>query len=294
MTVLRKVTNTPQTVATAANELATIPDSMKPVGNTFTAFQDTANPDISTINFILNTKLSGGNQTPGVHSTPGNFDTNWISPSDQCDGKMVYSSFCFLETIILRPFYESYAQGTQDQVTKCLSVSSSPNPWGSAKAVAASGDGLHFTTFDQTGTNDDYTNSYDVTWGSTPTGASIKFSGTIYVKKTMTRDMVTCNAVAWRSSTLKWSSSIDLNYGFDKEKNKPSITTVGPQITIDSSTPNSWQNTCAKGWGTIGEIFGSVLDFFTACKELLLHVFIIFANIANSSPGWRLPCEPFC
>ena len=276
LTVSRKVTNTPQTIATPANELDTIPDSMKPVGNTFNVFQDTVNPDISTINFILNTKLSGGNQPPGVHSTPGNFDTNWISPSDQCDGKMVYSLFCFLETIILRPFYESYAQGTQDQVRKCLSISSSPNPWESAKSALASGDGLYFNAFNQTGTNDDYTNSYEVTWSSTPTGASIKFSGTIFVKKTMVKDMLLCTAVAWKSSTLKWSGIIDLNYGFDKEQDKPSITTVGPLINIDSSTPGEWQNTCAQGWGTIGEIFGTFLDFFTACKDLLMHTSIIF------------------
>lgn len=242
---------------------------MKPVGNTFNVFQDTANPGTSTINFILNTKLSGGNNTTGMHSTPGNFDTNWISPSDQCDGKMIYSTFCFLETIVLKPFYESYAQNTQDQVTQCLSISNSPNSWDSAKSVAASGEGLHFNAFNQTGTNDDYTNSYDVTWSPTPTGASIKLSGTIYIKKTMTKDMLFCTAAAWRSNTLNWSSTINLDYGYDKEKDKPSITTVGPQIKIDGNSSDSGKNDCAAAWGTIGQIFGEFLDFFTACENYI-------------------------
>ena len=267
MTGLHTVTNTPQTVATPANQLDTIPDSMKPVGNTFTVFQDTANPAISTINFILNTKLSGGQNTPGVHSTPGNFDTNWISPSDQCDGKMIYSTFCFLETIILKPFYESYAQGTQNQVTQCLSISKTPNSWDSVKPTAATGSPLHFTAFNRTGTDDDYTNSYDVSWNSTPTGASINFNGTIYLKKTMSRDMLFCTAVAWKSNTLEWSSTINLNYDYDKEKDKPSITTTGPQIRINSSKSDSGKNSCADAWGTIGDIFGSFLDFFTGCKD---------------------------
>lgn len=240
---------------------------MKPVGNTFNVFQDTVNSDISTINFVLNTKLSGGNITPGTHSTPGNFDTNWISASDQCDGKMIYSTFCFLETIILRPFYQSYAQSTQDQVTQCLSISSSPNTWDSAMSVATSGDGMHFNAFNQTGTNDDYTNSYDVTWSPTVVGCVINLSGTIYIKKTMTKDMLFCTAVAWKSITLQWSSTISLNYGYDKEKDKPSITTVGPQIKIVNSSTDSGKNSCADAWGTIGDIFGSFLDFFTACKD---------------------------
>lgn len=240
---------------------------MKPVGNTFNVFQDAANPNMSTINFILNTKLSGGNNTPGMHSTPGNFDSNWISWGEQCDGKMIYSTFCFLETIVLKPFYDSYAQSTQDQVTQCLSISQSPNSWASAKSVLADGEWLHFNAFNQTGTNDDYTNSYDVNWIPTPTGASIHLSGTIYIKKTMTKDMPFCTAVAWRSNTLKWSSTINLDYGYDKDKDKPSITTVGPQIKIDSNTSDSGKNSCAANWGTIGQIFGEFLDFFSACED---------------------------
>jgi len=79
--------------------------------------------------------------------------------------------------------------------------------------------------------------------------------------------MFVCTAVAWKSTTLKWSSTINLNYGYDKEKDKPSITTVGPQIKIDSSSSDSGKNSCADAWGTIGEIFGTFLDFFTAFQD---------------------------
>lgn len=210
---MRIVTSTPQTIATATNQLKTIPDSMKPVGNTFTVFQDTVNPNISTINFILNTKLSEGSHSAGVQSTPGVFDTNWISPTDQCDGKMIYSSFCFLETVILKPFYDTYSQGTQQQVTKGLSISPNPNSWKVAKSDAVSGNGLHFNAFNQTGTDDDYTNSYDVTWESTSAGALINLGGSIHIKKTMSKTMPFCTAIAWKDSTITWSSTINLNYG---------------------------------------------------------------------------------
>ncbi|KAF2837356.1 hypothetical protein M501DRAFT_978492 [Patellaria atrata CBS 101060] len=259
------VKSSPQTIPTDSNQLNTIPDTMKPVGNTFSVFYDGGNPDISTINFCMNTKLSAGALGPGTHSTPGIFDSNWMSPSDQADGKMIYSSFCFLESTILKPFYNQYSRNTQDEVRKNLSIAQDPNSYESAKAITSTG--FTFTTFNQTGTDDDYTNTFDVQWVSKPTGASIYLSGKIYIKKTMSKNMGFSTAVAWKDFTTTWSSSIDLNYGYDKITDKANITTSGPQIITNGTTSNEWQNDTAKFWGTLGEIFGTFLDLFTAFQD---------------------------
>ena len=231
---------------------------MKPVGNTFTVFEDPTNPDMSTVNFIHNTKLSGGKHGSGIQeTTPGTFDTNWIAADEQCNGKMVYSGFCFLETIILEPFYNAFAQSTQDQVRQCLTLPSAPNSYWQARSTPENGSGLHFEAFSQTGTNDDYTNNYDV----------ISINGTLYIKKTMSKDMLVCTAVAWKSNTVNWSTTINIQYGYDKVEDKPSITVSNPQVRITGTSSNSDKNGCADKWGTIGEIFGSFLDFFTAFQD---------------------------
>ena len=88
---------------------ADVPDSLKPIGQTFTVYKDPILNCISNANFILNTKGGQGHNTSGIHPTPGIFDDNWLDASEQCDGKMIYSNFCLLETLILRPFYINYA-----------------------------------------------------------------------------------------------------------------------------------------------------------------------------------------
>lgn len=80
--------------------------SLSPVGCTFSLFYDETNHDRSTVNFIFNTKAyPTGDPHPstGVNKYPGTFAQSLLSPTDQCDGKIIYSPRSFLESMILRP-----------------------------------------------------------------------------------------------------------------------------------------------------------------------------------------------
>ncbi|KAJ6113507.1 hypothetical protein N7523_006824 [Penicillium sp. IBT 18751x] len=267
------VTQTPQTLNPAD---AQISDSMKPVGCTFTLYKDD-DPNKSTVNFILNTKLSGGKNGPGMHSTPGNFDYNPIATTEQCDGKMIYSSFCLLESVILKNFYQTYADQTHSLVKDHLTLSSN-NDYDTAKIIKkdANGNqtGLSYKVYYTSGTDDDFQNSFDVHWSPTSTGVLIDLLGSIHIKKTNNTDVGAGNtATSWVSMDQNWSSTITLDCTIDSATNKPTIKASTPVITITSSNNDQYQNGWAKFLGGLGIVLGGLLDAITAGKFNLENTF---------------------
>ncbi|KAJ5676526.1 uncharacterized protein N7477_002159 [Penicillium maclennaniae] len=269
------VTQTPQTVNPAD---AQISDSMKPVGCTFTLYKDD-DPNKSTVNFILNTKLSGGKNGPGKHSTPGNFDYNPIATTEQCDGKMIYSSFCLLESVILKNFYQTYADQTHSLVKDHLTLSSNNDyDYDKAKIIKkdANGNqiGLSYKVYYTSGTDDDFQNSFDVHWSPTSTGVLIDLLGSIHIKKTNNTDVGAGNtATSWVSMDQTWSSTITLDCTIDSATNKPTIKASTPVITITSSNNDNYQNGWAKFLGGLGIVLGGLLDAITAGKFNLENTF---------------------
>ena len=86
-----------------------VPDALKPTGTTFTLYHDPVNANLSNLNFVLATKGGHGK----IVGTPGNFDSNWIAPTEQCDAKMIYSHSCLVEKFILRPFFDQLRSGVR-------------------------------------------------------------------------------------------------------------------------------------------------------------------------------------
>ena len=95
-----------------------VPDSLRPVGTTYTMYYDPKYPDLSNLNFVLATK--GGHRS--IAGTPGNFDTNWISPTDQCDAKMIYSHSCLIEQFFLQPFFDQLRTGVYAQIKDQIDI----------------------------------------------------------------------------------------------------------------------------------------------------------------------------
>ncbi|KAK5451905.1 hypothetical protein LTS15_007628 [Exophiala xenobiotica] len=258
------LTQTPQTV----NPDKDVPPSLRPVGNTFSVYHDPDNIERSTLNFCMNTMLSGGQLGAGTHASPGIFDSNWIDKTEQCDGKMVYSTFCFLETLILRPFYDAYKAKSHDKISNAGLNIGDFAPYDQARQVQSSGTGLHFAIYNVSGTDDDCTNTMDVTWTTIPTGVAISITGNISCKKTKSKNMFFCTATAWGSANQSWNTTINVDYDYDPQTNKPSLKPTDPPIIhVTSFSQDSWKNDCAKAWGTIGEILGGILDLFTAFQD---------------------------
>lgn len=169
------LSQTPQTV----NPDKDVPPSLRPIGNTFSVYNDPTDIQRSTLNFCMNTMLSGGTLGAGIHHSPGIFDENWINKDEQCDGKMIYSSFCFLESLILRPFYEAYTQKSHGKISDAGLDLGGFAPYDAARQVPPSGVGLHFEIYNRNDTDDDCTSRMDAIWTPIPRGIAINITGTV-------------------------------------------------------------------------------------------------------------------
>ncbi|KAK6352477.1 hypothetical protein TWF730_009302 [Orbilia blumenaviensis] len=236
-----------------------VPLSLKPIGQTFALYKDPKVPNMSNINFILNTQGGQGKLSHGIHPTPGIFDENWIEFTEKCNGKMIYSSHCLLETLLLKPFYESYSRSSYNNLKGAgLDISQPP---AFASASSSNGYSRTYKISDVTSGSNQYQNSFTVSWNTTSEGISLDFKGHIFAKKTVTREQL-CTAVAWATGYVDWSSSIKIAAQKDS-KGKPIVTISPPVAKIDDNGSNSDMNTCAKVWDVIGKIIGAILEALT-------------------------------
>src|SRR5947208_12292979 len=116
---------------------------------------------------------------------------------------MIYSTYCFLETLIIMPFYNSWAQSSTDSIrTGGQSMDmyvGSPNSYNAAKANIGDGStGFTFNVMNQTGT-DQVRNNYQVVWTNTATGIRLSHSGTLYMYTQKSENMGFCTATVWSS-----------------------------------------------------------------------------------------------
>ncbi|CAG8738023.1 15394_t:CDS:2, partial [Acaulospora colombiana] len=184
------ISQTPTTVDPDAN----VPDSLKPIGQTFTVFKDPTTPQLSTINFILNTKGGQANHGPGSHSSPdkvltlsGIFDTNWITPTEQCDAKMVYSTFSLIETLILKPIYKKISVASYDAMKKGRIQVNPPPDYEHAASFGLFG--LSFTISNANQGDDQYVNIYTVNFVTSGSTVNVVFNGHMSARKGRSKDM---------------------------------------------------------------------------------------------------------
>jgi hypothetical protein len=138
-----------------------VPDELAPVGTTYTMYHDPVHQGLSTLNFVLATKKGHGK----IAGTPGNFDSNWINPTEQCDAKMIYSHSCLLEPFVLQPLYETLAQSVFDKIKDHLSVTQGNNY---ATGRASVPTGLSYTISNVTSGEDQYVNTFTATLTTEP------------------------------------------------------------------------------------------------------------------------------
>jgi hypothetical protein len=237
-----------------------VPDSLKPVGTTFTMFRDSANQDMSTLNFILATKGGHGS----ISGTPGTFDTNWIDAAEQCDAKMIYSHAVLVEEFFLRPIFENMSAHTYDYIRGHINVGPG-NDYDDAKKPFTDSDGssgFAYTISDVNSGDNQYVNKYTVAIVNDAANSRLDFNfkGHINLYRNVSRDMGFCTAHAFAHGSVDWSGTISLIASVSDNAPVLSITN---SFKIDHSSSGSDKNDCAKAFGVIGDIVKGVLDVIT-------------------------------
>lgn len=226
-----------------------VPDTLRPTGTTFTLYHDPANPDLSTVNYVLATRGGHGR----VGGTPANFTDPWFTAGDTADAKVVYSHACLAEPLLVHPVFDQVRQGVWSQVSQHVSVGEG-NDYGAARQ--ATGDGWRFVVSDVGGGDDQYTNVFTVSNG----GPRLSFAGNVHVYKEVSKDAFFCTARASAWGDAGWGGTLTLGVADGALTADSSFSPT--QTSSDSST-----NSCADAFSWMGTILGGVLDVFTGWAD---------------------------
>jgi hypothetical protein len=240
-----------------------VPDQLRPVGTTFSVFADAANPDLSSVNFVLATKGGHG----AVSGTPLTFDTNWMTPQEQCDGKLIYSHGVLVEPFILQPVYNQWSDTVYKQIQGHVNVPQG-NSYGDGKKPTDNG--FAFTISNVAAGDDQYVNTYTAAFssgdgsgnGGVSAGeADVAFGGELTLFKQVNKDMG-CTAQAWARATIDWSGKVALTTVKDVSGNGIVQLSSTP-FTVQTPQTGTGKNPCAEAWEDIGDVLHGILDVFT-------------------------------
>ena len=231
-----------------------IPDSLRPVGTTYTMYYDPAHPKISNLNFVLTTQ--GGRQ--GILGSPGNFDSNWIQPDEQIDAKMIYSHAVLIEHLYLEPFFNQLRQGVYNKIAGDIDVGIG-NSYQNAKSPTPSG--FSYVISNDSSGDDQYVNKFEANIVTTPGQVEINLDGSLKFYKEHSQHMGFCTARASLTASVDWSGAITITV--EKDKNGVPTLSNKREFRIDNSNQNTHRNECAKVASVFGDIFGKLLNILT-------------------------------
>ncbi|QKJ30679.1 hypothetical protein HQ865_13250 [Mucilaginibacter mali] len=230
-----------------------VPDSLRPTGTTFTMFNDNKNPALSTLNFALVTKGGYGK----IKKNPDIFDTNWISPQDQCDAKMIYAASRFSEEFVMKPLFNKLNDDTYNALKGSLTLGPKKSYQQARKATST---GYSFEIFNQDAVSDKYQNNLEVAITNHPAEIHYDVKGNIFVKKINTTNMGFCEAEASAQASTGWHANFIVKVAKDKDGN-PALA-FEQFVSIDSHNASTDKNGCAKFWSAIGDILDALLSVF--------------------------------
>jgi hypothetical protein len=239
--------------ATKVDPTLTVPPALTFTGTDYTMYSDPNTAGLSNLNFTLVSQ--GGFGT--VAGSPGVFDTNWISPTEQCSAKMIIAHQDLLETLFTQPLYASLQTGVFNQLNGHVDVPAG-NTYTQARSNTATG--LHFNISNIASGDDQYSNSFDVSFTNASGQTTINFNGLLHVRKEVSKNMGVCTADAWADCSVSWTQSLTIMAAKDTA-GSPTLTVAVGQINT-TPTQDSHQNDCAKGFEWIGKILGAIVDLF--------------------------------
>lgn len=243
-----------QTNQTQVTQNEEVPATLRPVGTTYTMYEDAVNANKSNLNFVLATEGGFGH----ISGSPGTFDTNWIGATEDINAKMIVSHADLVEALILEPLYNNLQTSVFSQISGKISVSKGKS-YADAKTLTATG--ITYDMSNVSSGNDQYVNQLNVSFTNNASSVDINIGGHIHIYKEVSKDMGVCTAKAHATGDIKWSGKITIEATKDAQGN-PTLK-ISQSTKIDSSTNSSDKNDCAKAWKIIGEILGGILDIFT-------------------------------
>ncbi|MFY7669810.1 hypothetical protein ACOSP6_01850 [Tenacibaculum sp. MEBiC06402] len=267
-----------------------VPAELKPVGTTYSMYEDPVNSDKSNLNFVLATKGGFGH----ISGSPGTFDTNWIGATEDINAKMIVSHADLVEALILKPLYNNLQKNVFEQIHGHINVGSG-NSYDKAKSL--SGSGIHLNMSNVNAGTDQYVNTLDVSFDNKTSSVDINIKGKIKLYKEVSKKMLTCTAKAHAGGTINWSGKITIESTKDANGN-PTLK-ISQSTNLDNVQHDSSKNDCAKTYEIIGKIIGTILDaltlgldqgFFTKLFDDLMDLKIpnignigqAFSNLSNS------------
>jgi hypothetical protein len=232
-------------------------------------YHDPNDQNLSNVNFVLTTKGGHG----AIAGTPGNFDSNWLVASEQCDAKLIYSHTCLIEKFFLEPFFTTlqdnvFTGDPNDPSKKGISGNIDVNKgitYSSGRESTSTG--FKFTISDQSTGDDQYVNKYtvDIVNDQDAATTTLKFQGTINLYKEQTKNVGFDTAKASATVTVPWSGTIALVAQKDKDGN-PELSTT-KSFTVGNVQQDTYENDAAKAFHWIGKILGSLLDAVTGFAD---------------------------
>jgi|CXWL01.1.fsa_nt_gi hypothetical protein len=253
-----------------------VPDALRPVGSTFTLYHDPQSPDLSNLNFVLATKDGHGS----IIGTPGNLDSNWITPAEQCDAKMIYSHERLMEQFVVKPFFDQLSTSVYTQIKDHIDVSQNRNY---ADARSVTGTGLAFSISDVSSGDNQYVNHFSADYATADQAVTVTLNGHLAFYKGVNKNMGFCTANAHAIGSLDWSCTITLATA-KNDKGEPTLGISASDARISNSTSDSGKNDCAKAFEEIGKIVGGVLDALTFFSDKGF-----FSNLLDGVMGLPVP-----
>ncbi|MEM6624209.1 MAG: hypothetical protein AAF674_18460 [Pseudomonadota bacterium] len=232
-----------------------VPASLRPVGATFSVTHNPKNPELSTLNFLIDTEGGSG---PIIKSKTI-FEDQWLTKADGVDGKAIFSHKRLAIPLLLEPFYNNLKDSVWDKISGHIDVNSGHSFADGSTAVS---NGFNFTISAQNGDDNKYYSSYVARFDSAGGEAQIDYEqGYLRLYKEKSKGLLFCTARAHIDGTVNWMGKTTLSAILDAD-GKAVLKPNSSPIQVNKPYPD-WsihKNSCAKDWSAIGSIFGKILD----------------------------------
>lgn len=247
-----------------------VPPQLKPVGTDYTMFSDPNYPGLSNLNYTLVTQGGHGS----ISGTPATLDSNWFNQNSAPAGKMIISSQCLLEALILRPFYNNLQQQTIAQVSQHVNVGAG-NSYDAAKSVQ--GNGWSFNISNVNDGDDQYVNNFSVALQNGSGAIGLEFTGGVHIYKEVSKNCFFCTARAHASANIQWKGVVKIGIANGQLQ-------LNKYFSITNQNSDHDTNSCADAFSWMGQIIGGILDVFTFWTDNGM-----FSNLLSDALSINLP-----
>ncbi|MDN3292907.1 hypothetical protein QWM81_02360 [Streptomyces ficellus] len=245
---------------TALKTSGNVPDGLLPTGTTFTMYHDKRDPTLNAVNFVLVTKLRGKK----ISGSPQIFDTSWLTGKEQGGARMTVGFADLVEPLILKPVYDGLRTQIHQQLSGHVNVEEG-NEY--KDGIKATGTGYSFTISDVTTGDDQYKNTFDVSFKQDSGKAVVSLSGTVMAYKETTKHELTCTAKTWHTVTVDWNGTVTLAPPEKDAEGRPTITVSHDFSHTVKNEPGS--NDCANSYKWI-DLFAEAMNPLAMAIDALM------------------------